>query len=237
MDYRQPQIAELYDLANPFGPDAEFYLTLAGTEPIRVLDLGCGTGVLCCVLAGRGHQVTGVDPAGAMLTLAKSKAFAERVEWIESSAQQYTSHHRFDLIVMTGHAFQVLLTDADTLAVFRTMRQHLKPGGTVAFETRNPHVDWVGEWENRSRMLSGGSITETLKITASEGEFISFETSYSLPDKTVTTNSNLRFPSREHVEGLIARSGLIVREVFGSWNGEPFDHVHSREIIFVVGHT
>jgi 2-polyprenyl-3-methyl-5-hydroxy-6-metoxy-1,4-benzoquinol methylase len=249
MDYHDPQIAEIYDVANPWAQDADFCLSLAGLRPCSVLDLGCGTGTLCCGLAERGHRVTGVDPAAAMLAVARRKPHAEQVEWIECSAQSYRSQQRFDLIVMTGHAFQILLSDADALAVFEAMRVHLKERGRVAFETRNPRVDWIREWSARTRLLlmpTGEQVLETLKITGQDGEFISFQTSYKWSDgrprpsndahATLNTNSTLRFPSREHVESLIARSGLVVREVFGDWNAGAFEAARSREIIFVAGH-
>jgi ubiquinone/menaquinone biosynthesis C-methylase UbiE len=234
MDYNDPQIAALYEVANPLAQDTEFYLSLVGVQSCSVLDLGCGTGTLCCALAERGHQVIGVDPAAAMLAVARSKTYAERVEWVESSAQTYRSRQRFDLIVMTGHAFQVLLSDADALAVLKTMRRHLKERGRVAFESRNPRMDWVGEWTARSRTLPGGQIAETLKITDADGEFISFQTSYRVLDRTLSTNSTLRFPSREHVEGLITRSGLVVRDLFGAWRAGPFEDARSREMIFIA---
>jgi SAM-dependent methyltransferase len=235
MDYQNAQIAEIYDLINPWAPEYDFYLSLAGLRPCSVLDLGCGTGTLCCALAERGHRATGVDPAAAMLAVARSKPHADQVEWVESSAQSYKSHRRFDLIVMTGHAFQVLLTDADTLAVLLTMRAHLKERGKVAFETRNPRVDWAGEWARPPlvRMSPGGQLVETLEVTSADGEFISFQTSYRSPHITLTTSSTLRFPSREHVDALIARSGLVVRDVFGDWDASPFEPARSREIIFI----
>jgi len=194
-------------------------------------------GTLCCALAQGGHRVTGVDPAAAMLAVARSKPHAAQVEWVETSAQSYRSHRRFDLIVMTGHAFQLLLTDADALAVLETVRDHLNQRGRVAFETRNPRVDWVGEWAARPplvRLLPGGQLLETLQITGEDGEFISFQTSYRLPHETLTTSSTLRFPSREHVESLIARSGLVVRDVFGDWDAGRFESTGSREIIFIA---
>lgn len=234
MDYHDPEIAAIYELANPLGQDAKFYLSLAGLPSCSVLDLGCGTGALCCAFGERGNRVTGVDPAAAMLAVARSKPYAERVEWVECSAQTYRSEQHFDLIVMTGHAFQVLLTDADALAVLETMRLHLKLDGMVAFDTRNQRIDWVGEWTEGSRNLPGGQITETLNITDAYDEFISFQTSYRCLEKTLTTNSTLRFPSREHVEAVITRSGMMVREVFGDWNATPFDVVRSREMIFTA---
>ena len=237
MDYHLARIAEIYDLINPKGRDADFYLSFAGRRPCSVLDLGCGTGTLCCALAERSHIVTGVDPAAAMLAVARTKPHAEKVEWVEASAQSYRSARRFDLIVMTGHAFQVLLTDADALAVFETMRGHLKEGGRVAFETRNPGVDWACEWTARPalvHMSNRGQFIETLEISGQKGEFISFQTSYSFPDETLTTRSTLRFLPRKHVEALIAGSGLVVRDVFGDWDAGPFEAARSREIIFIA---
>jgi len=237
MDYHHPQIAEIYDLINPRAPDTDFYLSLAGPRPCSVLDLGCGTGTLCCAFAECGHRVTGVDPAAAMLAVARTKPHAEQVEWVECSAQSYRADRRFDWIVMTGHAFQVLLTDAHTLAVFETMRNHLAEGGRVAFETRNPRVNWAGEWAARPpvvRRLSAGELLETLQITSAGGEFISFQTSYRFAGATLTTSSTLRFPSQEHVEALMARSGLAVRNVFGDWDAGRFEAARSREVIFVA---
>lgn len=238
MDYQNPQIAETYDLINPRSRDADFYLSLAGAHPRSILDLGCGTGTLCCALAESGHRVTGVDPAAAMLAVARRKPQAEQVEWVESSAQSYRSDRRFDLIVMTGHAFQVILTDDDAMAAFQTMRGHLKRGGRVAFETRNPRVNWAAEWAARPPLVHtspSGQFVETLEITGEDGEFISFQTSYRFPQTTLKTSSRLRFPSREQVESLISRSGLLIHEVFGDWDGGAFERECSREMIFVAG--
>jgi len=237
MDYRRAQIAEIYDLTNPRAQDTDFYLSLAGLFPSSILDLGCGTGTLCCAFAERGHRVTGVDPAGAMLAVARRKPHAKQVEWVESAAQSYRGQRRFDLVVMTGHAFQTLLTDADALAVLETMRGHLEERGRVALDTRNPGLDWVGEWASRpprDHRFSGGHILERLEITGEDGALISFRTSYSFPDETLTTNSTLRFPSREQVEALIDRSGLLLRDVYGDWDASPFVAARSREIIFIA---
>jgi hypothetical protein len=83
-------------------------------------------------------------------------------------------------------------------------------------------------------MLPSREILETLEITGVDGEFISFQTSYSFPHGTLTTNSTLRFPSREHIEALIDCSGLIVRDVIGDWDRGTFEAARSREIIFIA---
>jgi 2-polyprenyl-3-methyl-5-hydroxy-6-metoxy-1,4-benzoquinol methylase len=113
LHYEYPRLAALYDLDNGWSADRDFYVSLAGGEPKRVLDLGCGTGLICDAFAARGHSVTGADPSGAMLDVARSKPNGGKIEWVQAFAQAFRSEKRFDLIIMTGHAFQVLLDEAD----------------------------------------------------------------------------------------------------------------------------
>jgi 2-polyprenyl-3-methyl-5-hydroxy-6-metoxy-1,4-benzoquinol methylase len=210
---------------------------MAGPGPRRVLDLGCGTGTLCCALAQRGHSVTGVDPANPMLKIAAGKPFAEKVEWRQCSAQDYRSAHRFDLIVMMGHVFQILLTDEEALAVFTNMRRHLKPSGTAAFESRNPNIDWAQVWGTHApaeHTVSLGRVCETLQITSELEELISFQQKFEFPNQTVTSTSTLRFLSQRRIEELLARSGLVTREIFGDWDRGPFEPKQSLEMIFIV---
>jgi len=237
LSYQNSRLVEIYDLDNPWAQDTDFYLALAEPGPCRVLDLGCGTGTLACAFAQRGHWVTGVDPAVPMLAIAATKPHAEKVEWIQSRAQDYRSEQRFDLIVMTGHVFQILLTDDEGLAVLDTMRRHLKAGGKAAFETRNPSVDWARVWATHApveHMLPNGRVRETLKIMSELGELISFEQQFEFPDLTLTSNSTLRFLSRTQIEDFISRSGLVVCELFGDWDRSRFEAEQSPEMIFIV---
>ncbi len=50
-----------------------------------VLDVGCGTGALCSVLADRGMDVTGVDPAGKMLAIAMKKQKGKGITLIKAN--------------------------------------------------------------------------------------------------------------------------------------------------------
>ena len=81
--------ASLYDHFNGWDVCDDFYLGLA--RPLksggRVLDLGCGTGLLACRIAEEGFAVTGVDPAEGMLGVARSRPGAERVSWIKNVGQ------------------------------------------------------------------------------------------------------------------------------------------------------
>ena len=149
--YDNPLLAELYDIQCGWSEDRDFYLALAGTSPKSILDLGCGTGLLCRRYAERGHDVTGADPSPAMLDVAHRNAGAAAIDWMLASAQSFRSAKRYDLIISTGHAFQVLEDDADILAGLATMRLHLKPDGRAVFESRNPAIDWATRWHGARR--------------------------------------------------------------------------------------
>src|SRR6266566_1521554 len=70
--------------------DRIFDLVLRGSGPLEALDVGCGTGFLSFELAARGHQVTGVDFAPAMLAEARRKAaeYDASVRFEEADAEQ-----------------------------------------------------------------------------------------------------------------------------------------------------
>ena len=82
--------------------DRIFDLVLSGRSGLDVLDAGCGTGFLSLELASRGHRVTGVDFAPAMLAEARRKASEQRaaIRFEEADAEQLPfASGSFDLVV------------------------------------------------------------------------------------------------------------------------------------------
>jgi hypothetical protein len=136
---------------------------------------------------------------------------------------------------MTGHAFQTLLTDADVLATFDVMRRHLAPAGRIAFESRNPAIDWAGEWDYRIALeCPHGRVVETRRLIEWRDNRLSFELTYEFEDETLVSASELRFLRCDRVLELLSASGLRVVKLLGDWNHAPFDEASSREMIFIV---
>jgi 2-polyprenyl-3-methyl-5-hydroxy-6-metoxy-1,4-benzoquinol methylase len=74
-----PRLAEIYDGVEEERNDLDHYLGIAAELGARiVLDVGCGTGTFACLLAERGIEVVGVDPAAASLEIARAKPGAQR---------------------------------------------------------------------------------------------------------------------------------------------------------------
>jgi 2-polyprenyl-3-methyl-5-hydroxy-6-metoxy-1,4-benzoquinol methylase len=66
--FESPRLAAIYDLVDGDRADLDVYVAISEELGARsVLDVGCGTGSFCCMLAARGMEATGVDPARAWL--------------------------------------------------------------------------------------------------------------------------------------------------------------------------
>jgi len=100
-------------------------LVLPRRGPFDALDAGCGTGFLSFELTGRGHRVTGVDFAPAMITEARRKA-AERgvsVRFEQADAEQllFTSA-TFDLVISRHLLWTLQHAEAAIDAWIRVLR-------------------------------------------------------------------------------------------------------------------
>src|SRR5688572_24477150 len=101
--FDEPRLAEVYDDFDPDRSDLDVYLAIARELDARsVLDIGCGTGTFACLLAQNGFEVVGVDPAEAMLAVARRKDGADQVQWVHGTAADIPPMGA-DLATMTGN--------------------------------------------------------------------------------------------------------------------------------------
>jgi ubiquinone/menaquinone biosynthesis C-methylase UbiE len=234
--YINPRLAAVYDNESGWSEDRQFYLELAGDDPIDILDFGCGTGLIANAYAERGHRVTGADPASAMLEIARKRAPGNHIEWIEATSQDFRSDKRFDLIIMTGHAFQVLLEPQDVSATLQNVRKLLKPSGRFVFETRNPKIDWIARWTHERHFETEfGPLEVIRRITKHNAERIRFDTRFCFPDGEFTSRSELRFWTEDELRTLIGSVRLAVIAFYGDWQKGSFEPGRSEEMIFEVG--
>ncbi|MGE0869074.1 MAG: class I SAM-dependent methyltransferase [Kofleriaceae bacterium] len=115
---------DLIDRARPFGPSD------------RILDLGCGTGIVARLVRGRlggAARITGVDVHAGML--AKARSIAPDIEWIEGNAVALPFADRSFEIVL---AQQVLQFVPDRAAAARELQRILAPGGRLIASTWRP---------------------------------------------------------------------------------------------------
>jgi len=232
-------LAAVYDVLEAGRGDLEHYAAMVAEFGARqVLDVGCGTGELACLLARQDVEVVGVDPAEASLEVARGKEFADRVRWIHGDATTLPPL-QVDLAVMTGNVAQVFLTDEEWSATVAGVHKALKPGGRFVFETRDPAQRAWEEWQEWTREnthqvmpLEGGDTVENWgEVTSVELPFVSFRGTYVFASDgaVLTSDSTLRFRERDEVEQSLV--GFVVDEVRDAPDrpGKEFVFVATRQ--------
>jgi len=229
--FADPRLAPLYDVFDDDRSDLDLYRAVAREVGARrVLDVGCGTGTLALLLAGDGLEVTGVDPAGASLDVARAKPGADRVTWWHGDATTLPPL-AVDLATMTGNVAQVFLSDDDWSATLRGIRGALAPGGHLVLETRRPGARaweaWAADAGAGARDVPGvGRVVEEFAVTEVALPLVSFRSVFRFPDGTeVASASTLRFRSLAEVRASLAAAGLDVVDVRDAPDRPGLEHV------------
>ena len=218
--FSHPRLARVYDALEGGRSDLDTYLGLAAEPGVNaVLDVGCGTGTLACLLAGKGVEVLGVDPASASVDVARAKLGAGAVRWMvgtaPDAAAEPANHQRFDLATMTANAAQVFLSDTDWISTLRAIHVCLRPGGRLAFETRNPADRAWERWtkERSYQVVDAGAeglVEDWAEVTGVDGELVTFEspTIFQSDGERLDSTSTLRFRGLDALESSLAEAGF-----------------------------
>ncbi|MDQ2696244.1 MAG: bifunctional 2-polyprenyl-6-hydroxyphenol methylase/3-demethylubiquinol 3-O-methyltransferase UbiG [Pseudomonadota bacterium] len=108
----------------------------------RVLDVGCGGGILAESMARRGAQVTGIDMAEAALAVARLHGLESGVdvEYRQTTAEALAAEEQGGFDTVT--CLEMLEHVPDPASVVRACALLVRPGGQVFFSTinRNPRA-------------------------------------------------------------------------------------------------
>ncbi|MEE1761707.1 MULTISPECIES: class I SAM-dependent methyltransferase [unclassified Streptomyces] len=229
--FHDRRLAELYDPLDPDRGDLDAYLLLAEEFGARkVLDIGCGTGVFALLLADRGVEVVGVDPAGASLDVARAKPGADRVRWIHGDATALPPL-QVDLVTMTANVAQAIVAPELWRRTLTAAREALRPGGRLVFETRDPARRAWEAWNREdsygvTEVPGFGAVESWVELTEVTGQLVTFRWHYTFDgdgdgdgrsrggDKTqLTSDSTLRFRERHEIETELAAHGYVLEDV------------------------
>lgn len=121
------------EIAIRFGRDPKDAEALAG---LRILDIGCGAGILAEPLARMGGAVVAIDPSAELIEAAKLHAEASRlaIDYRAATAEDLAAAgERFDVVL----ALEVVEHVTDVAAFVATAAGMVKPGGLMAAATIN----------------------------------------------------------------------------------------------------
>ena len=218
--FEHPRLAAVYDALDPDRGDLDVYAAIAGELGARrVLDVGCGTGTFALLLAARGLEVTGVEPAAASLDVARAKPGAEPVRWLLGDATALPPM-QVDLATMTANVAQAIADPDDWELTLRGIHGALGPGGHLVFETRIPArrawLEWNREASYTVTDIPGTGMVESwVELLDVSGPLVTFRstTVFAADGEALLSDSTLRFREREEVEAALVAEGYTVAEV------------------------
>jgi len=226
MDDYDARLVELYDDDNPDGSDHDFYRQVADEIDARtILDIGCGTGMLTVSFARAGRTVVGIDPSPNMLTYATKRANGQSVRWILGDSRDIPAEP-FDYAVMTGNVAQHI-GGSDWERTLTDIREALRDGGVLAFESRNPQARAWEKWaagEPTIRDTANGPLREWCEVNETEpGQIVL--TAHNVFDDSrehSTEQLTLAFRERKLIEKQLRDAGFVVDGVWRDWNRTPY---------------
>jgi 2-polyprenyl-6-hydroxyphenyl methylase/3-demethylubiquinone-9 3-methyltransferase len=115
--------------------DAANVKSLSCLSGLRILDIGCGAGLLCEPFTRLGAQVIGVDPSATNIAAARLHADKGHlsIDYRCTTVEEMDVRERFDIVL----AMEVVEHVADVGLFLNRCAAMLKPGGLMVISTLN----------------------------------------------------------------------------------------------------
>ncbi|MFJ7933592.1 class I SAM-dependent DNA methyltransferase [Sporosarcina sp. NPDC096371] len=244
MNHSYTEFAAVYDeLMTDIPYDAYVELldeAAGGIAGKRVLDIGCGTGLLSVKLAKQGAQVTGIDLSADMLAVAekRARALSLPVQFIEQPMQQLTGFTGYDVAVIAIDSLNYLAEKEDVCATFRHIHASLAVGGTLVFDVHSTFKTDVIFMEgpftfDNDRIAYIWEVEEGEHPHSVYSELAFFvQEANGLYRRFNEVHNQRTFEVHDYVD-MLMEAGFSVERIFADWEDEP-PHEECERVFFQV---
>lgn len=256
--YDTPFLAEFYDLVVPYRErqDINFFVEMAQQSGGPVLELGCGTGRVLIPTARSGIEIVGLDASSLMLSVCREKLASESNEvrsrvsgLVQGDMRSFALDREFNLVTIPFRPFQHLLTVEDQMSCLESIRQHLKPGGTLVLDLFNPSLPMLADdqylqehgEEPEFTTDDGRRVVRRARITSRDyfnqithNELIYCVTHSDGRQERVVHRFPMRYLFKFEVEHLLGRCDFAIEAVYADYDKSPYGSKYPGELIFVA---
>lgn len=245
------RVARLYDYeAKEFTKDIPFYVEHARKYGGEVLELGCGTGRVLIPIAKEGIRITGLDASDKMLNIARKKVSTDEsirnnVVLLKGDMRDFSIGNKFALIYIAFRSFQCLLTKRDQVACLRCVHEHLAADGYFIVDLFAPRHDYLAK--DKLSLDLGKFHDEENDVTIERRSEVCYDLVnqtlhedrfYEWKDKNGESNRkvwsyDIAYLFRYEAELLFEKCGFSVENVFGDFDGSPYDYVSGEQIFLM----
>jgi SAM-dependent methyltransferase len=225
-------LANVYDLEYAHDYDLPFWLSLAEREAGPVVEWGAGTGRIAVPLAAAGHEVTAVEISKEMAERGRQKGSS--VGWIPGDMRDVKPKRSYGLAVCAFNSFLCLQSTEDALAFLGNAHDHLLPGGLLGIEVSafSPE-ELAGGAELRhdfTRELPDGKLDRfSVSTYDAATQLMHMRLFYERYDGSgsfenrMAQDLTIRTTNRDELLLMLRLSGFEAEEVYGDFQGGPFD--------------
>ena len=118
-----------------FGEQLLKWLERHALQPKNVMDLACGTGILCSILQEAGIKASGMDFSSGMIDIARANC--PELHFDVADMITYRPDTQYDLVTCTGDAVNHIPELSDVKKIFENVYAYLFPGGWFVFDLLN----------------------------------------------------------------------------------------------------
>lgn len=182
---------------------------------VRIVDLGCGSGILAEKLVSAGHHVTGIDQSEEMIAIARRRC-PKGVFHVKSHLS--SSIPNCSVVTATGEIFNYRFDRKHSwdrvCAVFRRVYDALSPGGFFLFDVAEPSRAPSKGATNRHFSGEGWSVLVTVTASPERDlltrDIVSFQRKGKLYERNEERHELALIP-RSAIAGELKKIGFKVR--------------------------
>jgi SAM-dependent methyltransferase len=166
--------------------------------------------------------VIGIDPASAMIEVARKRPGGRKVEWLVGDAGSLGSP-KVDLVVITGNVSGYFVDDRAWAQMLHHVHQALRPGGRFAFGSRNLKDRAWERWSENANIVSfrGGRVR------------VDWLVEFSGTGEELLVGSEYRFWTLDELVDSLEEAGFVIDQAYGNWRREPLTAA-SENIVLVA---
>ncbi|HCG8613269.1 class I SAM-dependent DNA methyltransferase [Vibrio parahaemolyticus] len=224
---------EEYDAqyGNSYTGEISFFQDLIFHQKVlSLLDVCCGTGLVTIPLSRKLSHVVGIDFSSSMIDFAKYKSSSiSGIAFYEMDAADFNLQTVFDLIVMTGNAFQAFISDEDFSSMLNNINSHMHAKSLFVFDSRLPcseHFETTSSYEHWSSYKSPAG--ENVSVSGLDSRHPKLNNTMLHHVRREYENGEqyhssieLKYRSIEEIVKGLERNGLQLVEYYADWKKTP----------------
>ncbi len=209
---------------------------------VRVLDLGCGSGVHSRFLAKQGCDVTAVDLSVEMLQYAKRQQIERNINYIVADFVNLPIRGKWDFILCLGNSLCLIPHRDDVQEFFFQIKSLLTDTGIFILQILNYNHSDLKQLQTKSvtKELRGNKVTVIKTLAPGKDVFflsINYFAEIQGIYKTASETNILHKFSLYELSSIAEGNGLSVSSVYGDFQKSDFNANMSRDLIVTFSNS